>query len=290
MSAPSAGITFTTMQEMLPKYNLPPDLLEDVVAALPPPPDDAAEAWRHARLDRAVEEIASRVPMNAAQAALAGQVVIAQRLADAMATRAGAPGLPTLELVRLGRLTDALLHTVTRLERTLERRQFRVMPFRDVRPVDGADLAAMDRAWGRRATGAVGEAVRGRSAAAAPWPEVAGGGKAELVVVDGVWCDRATGEPATGWRGPDAAAAGRTKAGVDAGAKPRHDEGAARHDVVGQGAGTVSERPRSRDGVTVEQGDGYTLEIWPAVAAADAGPGGPGLVEAGSRRGPGDRA
>jgi hypothetical protein len=33
------------------------------------------------------------------------------------------------------------------MERTLERRQFRVMPFRDVKAVDGFDLAALDRTW-----------------------------------------------------------------------------------------------------------------------------------------------
>ena len=55
-----------TIQEMMPEYNLPPDLIEDVVAALPSPPADTSAEWRYARLDRIVEEIASRVPMNAA--------------------------------------------------------------------------------------------------------------------------------------------------------------------------------------------------------------------------------
>jgi hypothetical protein len=264
-----------------------------------------------------VEEIASRVPMNAAQASLAGQVVVAQRLANAMATRAGAPGLATMEMVRLGRLADALIHTVTRLERALERRQFRVMPFRDVRPVDGADLAVLDRAWGRRAEGAVGCAgapvvdggsdggtggqgddkgtagtmVRGRTAAATPPAVTTEGGRAEMVVVDGVWCDRATGEPAAVWRGPNAAAGGGVaKEDVDAGTPAFAGAGRAGMTEMGREAGTGSEQRRSREGVTVEQGDGFTLEIWPAVTGADAGLAKAGRDTAGSRRGPGDRA
>jgi hypothetical protein len=66
MSEPSAGYAFKAMQEMMPEYDIPPGLIEDVVAALPPPPDGSTPAWRRERLRRVIEDSALRVPMNAA--------------------------------------------------------------------------------------------------------------------------------------------------------------------------------------------------------------------------------
>jgi len=59
------------------------------VAGLPPPSDDAPWDWRLVRLDRAIEGIAARVPMNAAQAELAGLIVVVEGLALNMVSRAG---------------------------------------------------------------------------------------------------------------------------------------------------------------------------------------------------------
>ncbi len=119
-------------------------------AAIPPPPAAATAAWRHARVTRVIEEVAARVPMDAAQGHLAAQIAVFQFMADGLAAQIHAPGLDMLEMYRLTRLMDALAQTVARLERSLERRQFRVMPFRDVRAVDGFDLDAMDAVWCRR--------------------------------------------------------------------------------------------------------------------------------------------
>jgi hypothetical protein len=44
MFEPSAGITFKVMQEMMPENNIPPDSIEDVVAAMLPPPDGVSAA------------------------------------------------------------------------------------------------------------------------------------------------------------------------------------------------------------------------------------------------------
>ena len=90
---------------------------------MPLPPANATAAWRHARLARIIEELAARVPMDAAQGHLAGQIVVTQFLADDMAARIHAPGLALADMCRLNRTTDDLLRTVTRLERALERRQ-----------------------------------------------------------------------------------------------------------------------------------------------------------------------
>jgi hypothetical protein len=87
--------------------------------------------------------------MDAAQGHLAGQFAVFQFLADGMAAQIHAPGLDMLEMCRLTRLADALAQTVARLERSLERRQLRVMPFRDVWAVDGFDLDALDAIWCR---------------------------------------------------------------------------------------------------------------------------------------------
>jgi hypothetical protein len=126
MSDPSAGITFRVIQEAMPEYHLAPDLLGGVLTAMPPPPASASAAWRHARISRVIEEIAARVPMDAAQGHLAGQIVVTQFLADDMAARIHAPGLALPEMCRLTRTTDDLLRTVARLERALERRQVRL--------------------------------------------------------------------------------------------------------------------------------------------------------------------
>jgi hypothetical protein len=69
------------------------------------------------------------------------------------------------------------------------------------------------------------------------------------------------------------------EAGVDAG--PPASAGAGSAGMTGRGRGgepdaeaavaTEAPPPRSREGVTVEYGDGYSVEIWPAVkpSAAD---------------------
>ena len=150
MSEDPAAITFRVIQELMPEYHIPPDLLNGVFAAIPPPPAAATAAWRHARVTRVIEEVAARVPMDAAQGHLAAQIAVFQFMADGLAAQIHAPGLDMLEMYRLTRLMDALAQTVARLERSLERRQFRVMPFRDVRAVDGFDLDAMDAVWCRR--------------------------------------------------------------------------------------------------------------------------------------------
>src|ERR1700735_3457635 len=93
MSAPSNGITFRTIQEAMPEYHIDADLLGGVLAAMPPPPPDASASWRRARLTRVIEEVAARVPMDAAQGHLAGQIVVVEFLADDMLGRISMPGL-----------------------------------------------------------------------------------------------------------------------------------------------------------------------------------------------------
>ena len=77
--------------------------------------------------------------------------------------------LPLAERHLASRMSDDLIRSITRLERTLERRQARVMPFRDVRAADGFDLDVLDRVWCRGMPAAAAEPV----APAAPEPDVA---------------------------------------------------------------------------------------------------------------------
>ena len=225
MADPSNGITFRTIQEAMPEYHIDADLLGGVLTAMPPPPPDASPSWRRARLTRVIEEVAARVPMDAAQGHLAGQLVVVQFLADDMLGGLTTPGLPLAERRLASRTADDLLRSVVRLERALERRQTRVLPFRDVGAVGGFDLDALDGVWCRGVPAADADAV---TPPAAPVPE-------------------AVPEPEP----PEPA-------------RPRA-EVAAR--VVGkeEDAGTPDGRADvGHAGVTLEQGDGWSLEVWPA--------------------------
>jgi hypothetical protein len=225
MADPSNGITFRTIQEAMPEYHIEADLLGGVLTAMPPPPADASPAWRRARLTRIIEEVAARVPMDAAQGHLAGQLVVVQFLADDMLGHLTTPELPLAERRVASRTADDLLRSVVRLERALERRQMRVMPFRDVGAVGGFDLDAMDDVWCRLVPAAAADAV---TPPTAPAPEA--------VPPPG------PPEPAR----PQAAGA----AGVGGQAED---------------AGTRDGRTgMRRAGVMLEQGDGWSLEVWPA--------------------------
>ena len=242
MPDPSTGITFRTIQEAMPEYHLSHDLLHGVLTAMPPPPPDATPAWRKARLTRIIEEIAARVPMDPAQGHLAGQLVVVQFLADEMMQRLMTPDLPLAERRLTARTTDELLRSVVRLERALERRQARVLPFRDVGAVDGFDLAALDGLWCRGIPAAT--ASGPRAAAAEPPPP-------EPPVPD----PGPTPEP------PAPAEPAATTAWTD------------RPPAEPPGGGIGLRRP----GGIVEQGDGWSLEIWPprprtGVASAPATP------------------
>ena len=242
MPTPTSGITFRTIQEAMPEYHLSQDLLHGVLTAMAPPPPDASAAWRKARLTRIIEEIAARVPMDPAQGHLAGQLVLVQFLADEMMQRLMTPDLPLAERRLTARTTDDLLRSVVRLERALERRQARVLPFRDVGAVDGFDLAALDGLWCRGVQAAAAAGARAVAAEApppeppAPDPELAPEPPAPAEAADApAWADRAAAEPA---------------------------------------AGGVGVR---RTGGIVEQGDGWSLEVWPprpraGVAPAPAAP------------------
>jgi hypothetical protein len=284
MSDPSPGITFRVIQEAMPEYHLAPDLLDGVLTAMPPPPASATAAWRRARLARIIEELAARVPMDAAQGHLAGQIVVTQFLADNMAARIHAPGLALPEMCRLNRTTDDLLRTVARLERALERRQVRVMPFRDVGAVDGFDLDALDGVWCRGIAGSAGAGSRSSAEAS--------------LMQQGPAPESATSEPAAG---PDKVEPVEPQAG---GTAPQPSEAAVDGPPPGKlpslGAGfrqphappvlertepgpagtahkadgprvTESGSSAGRSGVTVEREGLWSLEVWPARASAGAG-------------------
>src|ERR1700691_4132031 len=159
MSTSSPGITLRTIQEAMPEYHIDNDLLGGVLTAMPPPPAAASATWRRARLTRIIQEVAARVPMDAAQGHLAGQLVVVEFLADDMLGRISTPGLALAERRLAARTADDLLRSVTRLERTLERRQAQVLPFRDVGAVGGFDLAALDGVWCRGVLAAAAEPV-----------------------------------------------------------------------------------------------------------------------------------
>src|SRR3984885_2942328 len=132
MSTSFPGITLRTIQEAMPEYHIDNDLVHGVLTAMPPPPAGASAAWRRARLTRIIEEVAARVPMDAAQGHLAGQIVVVEFLADDMLGRITMPGLPLAERRLATRPAGDPPRPRGRVARTLERRQTRVLPFRDV--------------------------------------------------------------------------------------------------------------------------------------------------------------
>jgi hypothetical protein len=233
MPDPSNGITFRTIQEAMPEYRISDDLVRGVLGAMPPPPAGISHAWRREHLARVIDEVAARVPMDAAQGHLAGQLVVVEFLAFEMLERVTTWDLPLAERRLASRTSDDLIRSITRLERTLERRQARVLPFRDVGAVAAFDLDALDRVWCRGMPAAGAEPV---APPATPEPDVAPApGTPELAG------PRAEGATAMVGQATDAG----NRAGLDG---------------------------RGRAGVTLEQGDGWSLEVWPARADASVRP------------------
>ena len=240
MAGPSNGITFRTIQEAMPEYHISDDLVRGVLAAMPPPAAGIPYARRQERLARVIDEFAARVPMDAAQGHLAGQLVVVEFLAFEMLERVTTSELPLTERRLASRASDDLIRSITRLEHTLERRQARVMPFRDVGAAGGFDLDALDKVWCR--------GVPGASATGPVGPAADCAGDAAMGTVPSL----ATPEPAAGLVAvstPSAAghAGGGSGASVGGGTSDGHDR-------------------RSRAGVTLEQSDGWSLEVWPARA------------------------
>ena len=253
MAEPSNGITFRTFQEAMPEYHISNALLDCVLTAMPPPPPGASSAWCRERLALVIDEIAARVPMDAAQGHLAAQCVLATFLAEDMSARLRTPGLTMMERRQVNGTADKLMCTVARMERALERRQARVLPFRDTKAVEGFDLDTLEGVWRR--------GMPGLDAAGSGGAAAAGAGDAAMCTV-----------PPPAAPEPDAGIAA-TSAPAEVG-----DVAAAGHAGGGSGAAegggsSDAHDRRGRTGVTLEQGDGWSLERWPAGAGAIVGAG-----------------
>ncbi len=259
MADPSNGITFRTIQEAMPEYHISDDLVRGVVAAMPPPAAGICHAWRRERLARVVDEVAARVPMDAAQGHLAGQLVVVEFLALEMLERVTTWALPLAERRLASRTSDDLTRSISRLERTLERRQMRVMPFRDVGAAAGFDLDMLDRVWCRGMPAAGAEPVAPPAAperAAPPAPETP-----EPVTPPAEGAKAMAGQAMAGQAMAGQAMAGQAMAGRAMAGRPMAGQAMGAGDPAGHDA-------RGRAGVTVEQGDGWSLEHWPAGAGA----------------------
>ncbi len=290
MADPSSGITFRTIQEAMPEYHISNSLLDGLLTALPPPPPGASAAWCRERLGLVIDEVAARVPMDAAQGHLAAQCVLAAFLAEDMSARLRTPGLTMMERRQVNGTADKLMCTVARMERALERRQMRVMPFRDVGAAAGFDLDALEGVWRRGMLGLAATDPRVADEASAMQlptaPEAA-------VVLDPVKREPMGPEPdgpepdghepdghepdgpEPAESEPDGPEPAEPEAGLVAMSVSARagDAAAAGHTGRGPGAavsaGTSDGHDRrGRAGVTLEQGDGWSLEVWPAGAGA----------------------
>jgi hypothetical protein len=149
MSQPSNGITPEVIRDLMPPYELSPDLLQATLAAIPRPPPDATPAWRHAHIARLTQEISTLMPANAAQARIAAQILIYRELADTLAAHAHASTADLPLMCRLSRTADALVQTATSLGRSLTKYQQKPAPFFGTVLSDAVDIPALDAAWRR---------------------------------------------------------------------------------------------------------------------------------------------
>jgi len=147
MSQPSNGITPEVIRQVMPPYQVGPDLLQATLAAIPRPPPDATTAWRHARIARLTQEISALMPANAAQARIAAQILIYRQLADTLATQVHAPGTDIPLMCRLARTAATLVQTVATLEKSLTRHQQKPAPFFGTVLSDAVDIPALDATW-----------------------------------------------------------------------------------------------------------------------------------------------
>jgi len=147
VSQPSNGITPEVIRQVMPPYQLSPDLLQATLAAIPRPPPDATQAWRHARIARLTQEISALMPANAAQARIAAQVLIYRELGGTLATQAQASGTDLPLMCRLARTAATLTQTAMMLERSLTRHQQKPAPFFGTVLADQVDIPALDATW-----------------------------------------------------------------------------------------------------------------------------------------------
>ena len=144
MSQPSNGITPEVIRQVMPPYQLSPDLLQATFAAISRPPPDATAAWRHARMARLTQEISTLMPANAAQARIASQVLIYRELGDSLATQAHASATDLPLMCRLARTAATLGQTAAMLEKSLTRHQQKPAPFFGTVLSDQVDIPALD--------------------------------------------------------------------------------------------------------------------------------------------------
>jgi hypothetical protein len=289
---PTNGITAEVIRDCMQPYGFNPDLLEDFVASLPPPPPEASAAWRLRHLTRLVQEVAIFMPADDAQARLATDVVGLRELAGVLRRRAVAPGVAVGEQCRLSRTVADVVRAALAAERQLDRRQHKPAPFFGTLLADPVDVGALDAVWRRGVQGMVVEAMASLPPDACPGGEAAGGDGGALVprgadddprVAPSDRCAAATEPPlvadsaATDTEPMDRETAGRP-ADLTVVAVPGGTHGAAsvapedeRAASTGE-AGVAGAAPR-RAGVVVEQGDGWSLEVWPATRGAAAGDG-----------------
>jgi hypothetical protein len=147
MSQPSNGITPEVIRQIMPPYQLSPDLLQATLAALPRPPPDAATTWRQARIARLTQEISALMPANAAQARIAAQVLISREPADTLVTQAHSSNADLPLLCRLARTAATVTQTAVMLERSLTRHQQKPAPFFGTLLSDEVDIPALDATW-----------------------------------------------------------------------------------------------------------------------------------------------
>ena len=128
-------------------------LLDSLIRALPRPPAGASVAWRHAYLQRIIEELCAFAPFNAMEAALATQIIACRHAAADSLRRSLDGSLKPKLAASMHRVAESLLRAARQTERMLGKRPAGQMAAGGVPTESIFDLVALDAVWCGRPAG-----------------------------------------------------------------------------------------------------------------------------------------
>jgi hypothetical protein len=147
------------VQAVAPAYRLNDSLLDDILSALPPMTATAPPAWHAMRRERIRQEMAALRPTDAAQAMLAGQIVLCRHTAAHTMGLAARPDNTPKLARQLDRCAASLARTAKQVERSLRQRQKMVVPPGRAMGWEHIDMLALVAAWRGSARQIEGEVV-----------------------------------------------------------------------------------------------------------------------------------
>jgi hypothetical protein len=121
MSPTELELAYRAAQRALPDFRFGHEQLVRLLRALPPPPPGAPVAWRHAHLQRIIQEIRALNPRNPLDAMLVLQIIAARHAAAHSARRSLDPTLSERLVTGMRRSAEELLRVARQMERLLKK-------------------------------------------------------------------------------------------------------------------------------------------------------------------------